>query len=61
MGKAPVPEEQIDAIIDFSLVEDLGYGDVTSEILIPPELEGKATIFAREAGIEKRVFWPVPR
>lgn len=51
MDKAPKPEEQIDAIIDLSLVEDLGHGDVTSEILIPPELEGKATIFAREAGI----------
>jgi len=51
MGKAPVPEDQIDAIIDLALAEDLGYGDVTSEILIPPELEGKATIFAREAGI----------
>lgn len=51
MGKAPVPEEQLDAIIDLSLLEDLGHGDVTSEILIPPELEGKATIFAREAGI----------
>ncbi|MQY81505.1 MAG: carboxylating nicotinate-nucleotide diphosphorylase [Dehalococcoidia bacterium] len=51
MGKVPVPEEQIDAIIDLSLAEDLGHGDVTSEILIPPELEGKATIFAREAGI----------
>ena len=51
MDKAPKPEEQIDAIIDFSLVEDLGHGDVTSEILIPPELEGKATIFAKEAGI----------
>jgi len=51
MGKVPVPEEQIDAIIDLALAEDLGHGDVTSEILIPPELEGKATIFAKEAGI----------
>jgi len=51
MDKASTPEEQIDAIIDLSLAEDLGHGDVTSEILIPPELEGKATIFAREAGI----------
>jgi len=51
MDTAPKPEEQISAIIDLSLAEDLGHGDVTSEILIPPELEGKATIFAREAGI----------
>lgn len=51
MKKAPTPEEQIAAIIDLSLAEDLGHGDVTSEILIPPELEGKAIILAREAGI----------
>ncbi len=51
MDKAPTPEEQIDAIIDLSIAEDLGHGDVTSEILVPPELEGRATIYAREAGI----------
>ncbi|HEY51529.1 MAG TPA: carboxylating nicotinate-nucleotide diphosphorylase [Dehalococcoidia bacterium] len=39
------------AIIDLAIAEDLGHGDVTSEILVPPELEGRATIYAREAGI----------
>ena len=51
MEKTPTPEEQIAAIIDLAIAEDLGYGDVTSEILIPPELEGRAIIIARETGI----------
>ena len=51
MKKTPALEEQIAAIIDLALAEDLGRGDVTSEILIPPELKGRATISAKEAGI----------
>ena len=51
MEKAPTPKEQIEAIIDLSLTEDLGHGDVTSEILVPPELEGRAVISAKESGI----------
>jgi nicotinate-nucleotide pyrophosphorylase (carboxylating) len=51
MGKASTPEEQIDAIIDLALAEDLGQGDVTSEILIPSELTGRATIAAKAAGV----------
>ncbi|KPK24190.1 MAG: hypothetical protein AMJ70_02590 [Dehalococcoidia bacterium SG8_51_3] len=47
----PATEEQIAAIIDLALAEDLGSGDVTSEILIPPELKGRASISAKEAGI----------
>ena len=50
MKNMPAPEEQIAAIIDLALAEDLGGGDVTSEILIPPELEGRATISAKETG-----------
>jgi len=51
MRKAPTEAEQIAAIIDLALAEDLGHGDVTSEILVPPELTGRATISAKEAGI----------
>jgi nicotinate-nucleotide pyrophosphorylase (carboxylating) len=51
MEKASTPEEQMAAIIDLSLAEDLGHGDVTSEILVPPELEGRAIISAKESGI----------
>ncbi|MEE9520936.1 MAG: carboxylating nicotinate-nucleotide diphosphorylase [Dehalococcoidales bacterium] len=43
--------EQIDSIIDLALAEDIGHGDITSEGLIPPELEGKASILAKEEGI----------
>ena len=65
MEKAPTPKEHIEAIIDLALAEDLGHGDVTSETLVPPELEGKAIITAKEpgtvAGIEiaKKVFQKV--
>jgi nicotinate-nucleotide pyrophosphorylase (carboxylating) len=45
------PEEQIERIIDLALSEDLGSGDITSEILIPPELQGEASLLAKEKGI----------
>ena len=38
-------------IIDLALTEDTGYGDVTSEALIPPELHGKASILVQARGI----------
>ncbi len=59
------PEEQIERAIDLALSEDLGQGDVTSEILIPPELRGRASISAGERGISagteitQRVFLKV--
>jgi nicotinate-nucleotide pyrophosphorylase (carboxylating) len=43
--------EQIDSIIDLALAEDVGHGDVTSEILIPLQLQGRASIAARAAGV----------
>ena len=55
-------EEQIDNIVDLALAEDISHGDVTSEILIPPELQGKASILIKAKGIvaggeiAKRVF-----
>ncbi len=54
--------KEIDNIIDLALAEDLGHGDVTSEILIPPGIQGRASILARAAGVlagievAKRVF-----
>jgi nicotinate-nucleotide pyrophosphorylase (carboxylating) len=44
-------EEQIDGIIDLALAEDLGHGDITTQALIPPNLEGKASITIKEAGV----------
>ncbi len=39
---------QIDRLIDLALEEDLGAGDVTTQALIPPELQGEAHIRAKE-------------
>ncbi len=39
------------SIIDIALAEDIGHGDVTSEVLIPPELQGKASILVKAKGI----------
>jgi nicotinate-nucleotide pyrophosphorylase (carboxylating) len=46
-----LPQEQIDDIIARALTEDISHGDVTSELLIPPELQGKASILVKARGI----------
>lgn len=57
--------KEIDIIIDLALAEDVSHGDVTSETLIPPGLQGRASILAKAegilAGIEvvRRVFFKV--
>jgi nicotinate-nucleotide pyrophosphorylase (carboxylating) len=61
----PLPEEQVDNIIDLALVEDISHGDITSEALISPELQGRASILVKAQGIlaggevAKRVFLKV--
>jgi len=58
-------EEQVDNIIDLALAEDISHGDVTTEALIPPELQGRASILLKAKGIlaggevAKRVFLKV--
>ena len=65
MNKLQPFEEQIDHIIDLALAEDISHGDVTSEALIPPELEGKASVLVKAEGIlaggevAKKVFLKV--
>jgi nicotinate-nucleotide pyrophosphorylase (carboxylating) len=60
-----LPEEQIDNIIDLALAEDISHGDVTTEALIPPGLQGKAFLLVKAKGIlaggevAKRVFLKV--
>lgn len=44
-------EEQIRKIIDLALAEDTGGGDITSHILLPADLAGRAYIMAKEEGI----------
>ncbi len=50
INKIKLPEE-VDNIIDIALAEDISRGDITSEILIPPDLEAKALILAKEEGV----------
>ncbi|MDO8687628.1 MAG: carboxylating nicotinate-nucleotide diphosphorylase [Dehalococcoidales bacterium] len=38
-------------IIDLALSEDISQGDVTSEILIPPQLQGKAFMLVKARGV----------
>jgi len=62
VNKFQPSEEQLDNIIDLALAEDISHGDITSEILIPSDLNGKASILIKEKGIvagsevAKRVF-----
>lgn len=57
--------EEVDGLIDLALAEDIGYGDVTTEALIPPGLRVKASILVKEKGvlagseIARRVFLKV--
>ena len=51
MNKLPSFEEQVDHIFDLALAEDVSQGDVTSEALIPPELQGKASVLVKAEGI----------
>lgn len=44
-------DEQVERIIDLALAEDTSHGDITSQILIPPEQKGRALIIARTEGI----------
>ena len=65
MNKLQPSEEQINHIIDLALAEDISHGDVTSEALIPSELQGKASILVKAEGIlaggevAKKVFLKV--
>jgi nicotinate-nucleotide pyrophosphorylase (carboxylating) len=60
--KLQLDDRAIDSIIDLALAEDVSQGDVTSQTLIPPELQGRALIAAKAAGVlagggvVKRVF-----
>ena len=49
MGLTETP--QVQQLIDQTLAEDLGWGDVTTEALVPDTQQGKASIIARAKGI----------
>ncbi len=42
---------QTEQVIDNALAEDLGWGDVTTEAVMPPELQGKASIVVKASGV----------
>ncbi|MCL0079618.1 carboxylating nicotinate-nucleotide diphosphorylase [Dehalococcoidia bacterium] len=44
-------ESQIRAIVDHAIMEDLGQGDVTTDALIPPALEVRASILVKASGV----------
>jgi nicotinate-nucleotide pyrophosphorylase (carboxylating) len=44
-------QAQIEQIIDVALGEDLGRGDKTTELVIPPNMGGTAAIVAREPAV----------
>jgi nicotinate-nucleotide pyrophosphorylase (carboxylating) len=43
--------EELDAIIAHALDEDTGHGDVTSEVLLPRDLSGRAALLVKERGV----------
>jgi len=47
----PIKGKQVEQIVSNALAEDLGSGDVTSEALVPSELEGKASILVKRDGV----------
>ena len=48
----PLPDVVLEPIVKLALQEDLGVaGDVTSDALIDPELQGHWALAAREAGV----------
>jgi len=43
--------QQIEEVVDRAFDEDLVWGDVTTQAVIPPELRGKASIVAEASGV----------
>ena len=56
---------QVEQLVDRALAEDLGWGDVTTEALVSPDQQGKASIIAKAKGtlagteVAKQVFLKV--
>ena len=43
--------KQVEQVIDRALAEDLGWGDVTTETLLPRDLQGQGTFVVKAGGI----------
>ncbi len=46
-----LPSGQLDQILQDALQEDVGTGDITSQILVPEHHQGHATLLMRESGV----------
>lgn len=46
-----IDRQQIEPVITQALAEDLEAGDITTEILVSPEIQGKATILVKGDGV----------
>lgn len=51
MSKNGLNLDAIKAVIDYALKEDIGNGDITTNSLIPLELQTKATMVAKSSGV----------
>lgn len=62
-----IPNIELDRIVDNALAEDLGWGDITTDAFVPPNIKGKGSFLVKAkgvlAGIEvaQRVFHRVDR
>ena len=48
---AGLPIDYVDKIVEIALAEDVGKGDITSEILISSDLQGRAYMLVKEKGV----------
>lgn len=46
-----LPIRRVQDIIDLALDEDLGWGDVTTDALVPPDISARADVLFKEAGV----------
>jgi len=46
-----LPTKMVQNIIDLALEEDLGWGDVTTDALVPPDIMARADVLFKEAGV----------
>ncbi|MBI2935072.1 MAG: carboxylating nicotinate-nucleotide diphosphorylase [Chloroflexi bacterium] len=47
----PLLGPAVDSIINAAILEDLGWGDVTTEILVPPELQAQGSFLMKSDGV----------
>jgi nicotinate-nucleotide pyrophosphorylase (carboxylating) len=53
---APLPEILIEFLVRAALLEDLGCaGDLTTNAIVPPDLQATTVLAARQAGIVARL------